>query len=308
MTVSSSTNKVSFNGDGSTTVFAYSFKTFDEGDLTVILRSSDGLETTQTISTDYSVSGVGNAGGGNVTMVTAPATGQTLTILREQPLTQGLDLVPNDPFPANSIEDTLDKLTFMMQQQQEELDRSIKGSKTTTISNPTFPEDATQRANKVFAFDANGDIDITQEIGTYQGNWTSGRTYGVRDWVKDASNNNVYICITAHTSSGAEPIKTNSDVGKWVLVIDTEAATAAQLAAEAAQAAAEAAQAAAETAQTASETAETNSANSATASATSATASATSATASAASAAEAAASAAEADAQTQATIYSIALG
>ena len=308
MTVSSAVNKVSFNGDGSQTVFAYSFKIFDQDDLTVILRNASGGETTQTISTQYSVSGVGSASGGNVTMVTAPASGESLTIIREQPLTQGLDLVANDPFPAASFEDQLDKLTFMVQQHQEELDRSIKGSKTTTITNPTFTEDATARANKLFAFDASGNIDITQELGTFQGNWSTGRTYGVRDLVKDTSNNNFYICITAHTSSGAQPIKTNTDVAKWALIIDTEAATTAQTAAETAQTAAEAAQAAAETAETNSATSATASATSATASATSATASAASATAAAASAAAAAASEAAADAVAQATVYSVALG
>jgi hypothetical protein len=241
-------------------------------------------------------------------MGTAPASGESITIIREQPLTQGLDLVANDPFPAASFEDQLDKLTFMVQQHQEELDRSIKGSKTTTITNPTFTEDATARGNKLFAFDASGNIDITQEIGTLQGNWSAGRTYNVRDLVKDTSNNNFYICITAHTSSGSQPIKTNTDVAKWTLIIDTEAATTAQTAAETAKTAAE-------TAQTAAETASTNSSNSATASATSATASATSATASAASATAAAASAtaaaaseASADAVAQATVYSVALG
>jgi len=263
MTVSSSINKVSYNGDGSTTVFAYTFKTFDEDDLTVILRSSDGVETTQTISTNYSVSGVGNAGGGNVTMVTAPALGETITILREQPLTQGLDLVPNDPFPANIIEDTLDKLTFMVQQHQEALDRSIKGSKTTTIANPTFTEDAAQRANKVFAFDASGNIDITQEIGTYLGNWAAGTAYDVRDLIKDTSNNNIYICLTAHTSSGSQPISSNADSGKWALIVDAAAA-----AASASSAASSA---------TAAATSATNSANSATASAASAAAASTSA-------------------------------
>ena len=39
MTVTSSTNKVSFNGDSSTTVFAYSFKIFDE-DLKAIRKDS----------------------------------------------------------------------------------------------------------------------------------------------------------------------------------------------------------------------------------------------------------------------------
>lgn len=151
MTVSSSTNKVSFNGDGSTTVFAYSFKIFDEDDLTVILRSSTGTETTQTISTQYSVSGVGDAGGGNVTMVTAPASGETLTILREQPLTQGLDLVPNDPFPANSIEDSLDKLTFIDQRLNEKIDRALVFSAADIVGSATLPVKES-RVGRVLAF------------------------------------------------------------------------------------------------------------------------------------------------------------
>ena len=308
MTVSSATNKVSYNGNGSQTVFAYGFKIFDEDDLTVIIRNASGGETTKTITTHYTVSGVGVASGGNVTMGTAPASGESLTIIREQPLTQGLDLVPNDPFPATLVEDTLDKITFMVHQHEETLNRTIKGSKTTTITDPSFTEDATARANKVFAFDASGNIDITQELGTLQGNWAAGRTYGVRDLVKDTSNNNFYICITAHTSSGSQPIKTNTDVAKRTLIIDTEAATTAQTAAETAKTAAETAQTAAETASTNSSTSATAAATSATASATSATASAASATAAAASATAAAASEAASDAVAQATVYSVALG
>ena len=153
MTVSSSTNKVSYNGDGSTTVFAYSFKVFDQDDLTVILRASDGTETTQTLTTNYSVSGVGDAGGGNVTMVTAPASGQILTIVREQPLTQGLDLVPNDPFPAQSLEESLDKLTFIDQRLSENIDRALSFSVGDIVDSATLPvkED---RIGRVLGFNA----------------------------------------------------------------------------------------------------------------------------------------------------------
>ncbi len=274
MTVSSAVNKVSFNGNGSQTVFAYSFKIFDQNDLTVILRNASGGETVQAISTKYTVSGVGNANGGNVTMVTAPASGESLTIIREQPLTQGLDLVANDPFPAGSFEDQLDKLTFMVQQHQEELDRSIKGSKTTTITNPTFTEDATARANKLFAFDASGNIDITQEIGVFKGNWGAGTTYAVRDIVKDTSTNNIFIAVTAHTSSGSQPLTTNTDSAKWSLLVDAASATASQNAAAS------------------SATAAASSATAAAASATSATASAATATTKAAEASSDATSAA----------------
>ncbi len=225
MTVSSSTNKVSYAGNSSTTVFAYTFKIFDEDDLTVIIRAANGTETTKTITTHYTVSGVGNAGGGNVTMLTAPATGETLVIIREQDLIQELDIVPNDPFPADSVEAALDKLTFMVQQQQETLNRALKASKTTTISTTEFTQSAASRANKLLSFDSNGDLNIAQELGTYRGNWAAGTAYNQRDIVKDGGNDNLYFCNTAHTSTGTLPISTNADVAKWDLLLDVSAFT-----------------------------------------------------------------------------------
>ena len=311
MTVSSSTSKVSYNGDGSTTVFAYTFKTFDEDDLTVVLRSSTGTETTQTITTHYTVSGVGNAGGGNVTMLTAPAAGETLTILREQPLTQGLDLVPNDPFPAQSLEDALDKLTFMVQTHSEELDRAIKASKTNTITSTEFTVNATDRANKVFAFDSSGELSIAQELGTYRGNWAASTAYAQRDIIKDTSNNNIYICLTAHTSSGSQPISSNADSAKWALIVDAAAAaTSASAAASSASAASTSATnaansaSAAATSQSAAATSETNAASSASAAATSATNAAASETNAATSETNAAASATAAAASAAAALTS----
>lgn len=265
MTVSSSTSRVSYNGNGSTTVFAYTFKIFDQDDLTVIIRSANGTETVKTITTHYTVSGVNSAGGGNVTMLTAPASGESIVILREQDLVQEFDLVPNDPFPAQLMEDALDKLTFMVQQHSEELDRAIKASRTNTIGSTEFTISAANRANKIFAFDSAGELAVTQEIGTYRGNWATSTAFAQRDLVKDTSNSNVYICVTAHTSTGSQPISSNADVAKWALIVDAAsvsasaaAAAASVVDAEAAQAAAEAAQAAAELAETNAETAETN--------------------------------------------------
>ena len=122
------------------------------------------------------------------------------------------------------FEDTLDKFAFMVQKHEEVLSQTIKGSKTTTITNPSFTEDATARANKVFAFDASGDIDITQEIGVFKGNWAAGTTYAVRDLVKDTSTNNIFIAVTAHTSSGSQPLTTNTDSAKWALIVDAASA------------------------------------------------------------------------------------
>jgi len=284
MTVTSTNQKVQFNGNGSTTVFAYNFKIFASSDLSVILRSAAGTETVQQLTTNYTVSGVGETSGGNVTMGTAPASGTTLTILRVQPNLQGLDLVPNDPFPAGSMEDALDKLTFMVQTHDEEIGRSIKASKTNVIADSEFTVSATDRANKLFSFDSSGNLSIAQELGTYRGDWAASTAYAVRDLAKDTSTGNIFICVTAHTSSGSQPLTTNTDAAKWALIVDAAyATTSATAAATSATAAASSATAAASSA--------TTSGNSATAAASSATAAASSATAAGSSATAAASSA-----------------
>ena len=83
MTISSTTIKNSYAGNGSTTAFTFSYYIIAEDDLEVLIRSSNGTETLQTLTTNYTVTGVQNNSGGTVTMVTAPATGETLVIRRK---------------------------------------------------------------------------------------------------------------------------------------------------------------------------------------------------------------------------------
>ena len=48
MTISTTTIKNSYSGNGSTTAFAYTFKLSDEDEIQVIERSSTGTETVKT--------------------------------------------------------------------------------------------------------------------------------------------------------------------------------------------------------------------------------------------------------------------
>lgn len=165
MTVSSTTTKNSYSGNASTTVFAYGFKIFSDDDITVIIRTdSTGAEVTKTKTTHYTVSGVGDSSGGNVTFTSGntPASGETVVLLRSTARTQLTDYVANDPFPAATHEDALDKLTFIAQEIEEELGRSIKVSKTNTISSSEFTTSATARANKILSFDGSGDLTVTE--------------------------------------------------------------------------------------------------------------------------------------------------
>ena len=292
MTISTTTIKNSSSGNGSTTAFNYTFKITDQDDIDVIIRSADGTETTKTITTHYTVGGVGNANGGTVTFTggNIPASGETVVLRRDTPQTQGVDLIENDPLPANTLEDALDKVTSITQELQEESDRSIKISRTNTMTSTEFTVDATNRANKLLSFDSSGEISVAQELGTFKGNWAASTTYAVRDLVKDTSTNNIFIALTAHTSSGTQPLTTNTDSAKWSLIVDAASATTSQTAAaSSATAAASSATAAASSASTASghkDTATTKAseaASSATAAASSATAAASSATSAAAS-------------------------
>ena len=290
MTVSSTTVKNSYSGNGSTTVFAYTFKIFADSDLQVIIRSSTGTETTKTITTHYTVSGAGDASGGNVTFTSGntPASGETVVIRRAVPQTQAIDYIANDPFPAETHEEGLDRATMTTQQVQEELDRSIKLSRTNTMTSTEFTVGATDRANKVLSFDSTGELSVTQELGTFKGNWSSGTAYVVRDIVKDTSTNNIFIVNTAHTSSGSQPLTTNANSAKYDLIVDAATATtSATNAASSATAAASSATAAASSATTAS-TQASNASTSASTASTQATNAANSATAAASSATSAA--------------------
>ena len=288
MTISTTIISKSYDGDGSNHSFAYNFKIFADADLTVIIRSSTGTETVKTLNTHYVVTGAGVSSGGNVLFkyntgnasdahysVTdqRPQSGETVVIRSELANTQTLDLVANDPFPAETLETNLDKLVRMIQQHDEELDRSLKISRTNTMTSTEFTTSATDRANKLMAFDSAGEIVVTQEIGTFKGNWAASTAYAQRDIVKDTSTNNIFIVNEAHTSSGSQPLTTNANSAKYTLIVDAASATTSQNAAAASA---------------------TASANSATASANSATASASSASTATTKAAEASTSASNA--------------
>ena len=260
MTISTTTIINSYSGDGSTTAFTYTFKITDQDDIEVLIRSNDGTETTKTITTHYTVSGVGNAGGGTVTFTSGniPTSTQTVVLRRSTPQTQTMDLIDNDPMSADTIETAHDKAIAISQELQEQVNRSIKFSRTNTYTSSEFTVDAATRSNKILAFDDNGEISVTQELGTYKGNWTTATAYYGRDLVKDSSNNNIYICITAHTSSGAVPISSNADSAKWSLLVDAASASSSASSASSSASAAAASAAAALVSENNSATSESN--------------------------------------------------
>ena len=172
MTISSLNVKNSYNGDGSTTSFAYTFPIHSTAEIQVILRAANGTETIQTLNTHYSIVDNGSAGG-QVNFTTAPGSGIAVVLLRNTNLTQETDYISNDPFPAETHEAALDKLTLQQQELQEELNRALKISRSNDITSSEIVQTATARAGKLLGFDSNGDLDTSLDASSIATNATA---------------------------------------------------------------------------------------------------------------------------------------
>ena len=150
MTLTATTVRVQYSGDGSTTAFAVTFVFWDDDDFQAILTDSAGADTTWVRGTDYTVAG-GSGATGTLTATTAPASGETLTIISNLTDTQDTDLIEGGQFPAASVEQQLDQIVRQIQQTAEELGRAIKLAVTSTFSGLTVPDPS---ADKVLGWNA----------------------------------------------------------------------------------------------------------------------------------------------------------
>ncbi len=153
MTVNTTTTKDLYTGDDTETVFSYTFRILDDDHIKVEIKNSAGTITEQTITTHYTVSGVGDTAGGAITFVTAPASTDTIIFTRDVPIKQDTDYQENDTFPAESHEEALDKLTMIAQQIDEATERTVKTDASVIGFDGTLP---TPSANSAIGFDGSG--------------------------------------------------------------------------------------------------------------------------------------------------------
>lgn len=160
MTISSTTNTVSYTGNGSTTAFPVTFVFFGtatSAEIEVVeVVIATGAETVKSNGTHFTVSG-GSGSTGTVTAATAPASTVKWVINRNTTQTQETDYVENDPFPAESHEKALDRLTAIAQEQERTLTRTAQLPDGYTGSfDPTLPTTITANTALVINAAANG--------------------------------------------------------------------------------------------------------------------------------------------------------
>lgn len=139
MTVSSEISKSGpYICNGSQVTFPFAFKVFTKNDLMVVLTDiTTDVESDLIVDTDFSVSlnaDQNNNPGGTITTISTYATGQKITIARDVASTQQVSITN---FRPDVIERALDKLTMLVQQVKEGLNRAIK----TKVSSDGSPDD-----------------------------------------------------------------------------------------------------------------------------------------------------------------------
>jgi hypothetical protein len=154
MSISSTTSRNDYVGNGSASTYPYSFRIIADTDLKVTVKNtaSPPVETVLTKGTDYTVTGVGTSGGGNVVLVNAAqawltggnlTTGFTLTVRRVRPVTQTTDIRNQGDFFPEVHEDAFDHAIMVAQQLSEAVGRAMKNPETLPSSafDPTLPTD-----------------------------------------------------------------------------------------------------------------------------------------------------------------------
>lgn len=128
MTVSNTTTKLTYTGNGSTRTFGITFPLLSASYLRIIVTDSDGTESE--VTNNYTLSTALDS----ITYPTVasgldplPST-KKLTLMREMPLTQEIDLHSGHALNAEELEGGYDKLTYLLQEIKEQVTRSIKYS------------------------------------------------------------------------------------------------------------------------------------------------------------------------------------
>ncbi len=125
MTVANTTTKLQYKGNGENRTFGITFPLADGSHLRLFLTTPQGVESEITKNFAFS---------DTLDSVTYPtlesgmealADGYTLTLLRQTPPTQELDLQSGHALDAEELERGFDKLTCLVQETQEQMARAI---------------------------------------------------------------------------------------------------------------------------------------------------------------------------------------
>jgi hypothetical protein len=162
MTISSTNSRNNYTGTDSTDTYDFTFLIFNAEDLLVTQRDSDGEESTLTLGDDFTVveGSVNNPDGGSITLTAGNLpSGEVLSIRRVRTLSQDTDIRNQGDFLPEVHEDTFDALVMNDQQQQDEIDRSMKLPESFDPSDfsTSLPANVTENPGRALIINSDGD-------------------------------------------------------------------------------------------------------------------------------------------------------
>lgn len=195
MSVPNQTPYIIYTANGLTTVFPFEFYIINANDIQVTI---DGA----VITSGYSVSGVGNVGGGDVIFLTPPASGSVVMLERVVPTYRLTDYQDNGDLLADTVNKDFDRLWMAIQRSFLFLNRTLRVPEITGVN--LLPP-ASMRANKLLAFNSAGQpitvlpesgsasdvlIELAKPTGAGLVGALDGRT--VQDWLSDQPDVNLF--------------------------------------------------------------------------------------------------------------------
>lgn len=135
MAISSVTNRVAYQTDGTSAIYAFPYEIFQQSDVAVFVYNSTGTQanfiTPQALNTNYTVSGSPNTtgiypAGVNVIFNSAPNAQSVVVLFRSSIVTNTFFVPQNGAIPSTSLNNELDYLTIISQRLQDQVTRSVR--------------------------------------------------------------------------------------------------------------------------------------------------------------------------------------
>ena len=147
------------------TTFPYTFPIFDQ-DVLVVQHTVDatGVTTTLTLTTDYTVTGVDAAGGGDVELVSGAAADDIITIERDVPVARVTDFLTAGDFKAVTVNREFDLEIMMLQQIERDGQRAFMLQTEDTSTDLLIPL-VDDRKGKFATYDASGNPSAASGTG-----------------------------------------------------------------------------------------------------------------------------------------------
>ena len=180
MPVTGATTRNDYTASAGQAVFSYTFQILLATDIKVIKNG-----TLLTLNNDYTVSNVGVAGGGNVTLTSGANSGDAIAILLGMPIDRTTEYQNAGDFLASDVNGDFDKAYVALNQVQTDVSRTLHLQDQDPSVDMELPL-ASERANKYLAFNAAGHPVATSDASTGTSSTLTFKDFGaVGDGVTD---------------------------------------------------------------------------------------------------------------------------